>query len=77
MGTFIADVRSFSYEHSAVESLSGSSSIWRISGIDNPVEVQWTLTKPVAPVAYQVILKPGIGQFREFASPRVYTRINS
>ena len=25
----------------------------------------------VAPVAYQVILEPGIGQFREFESPRV------
>ena len=31
----------------------------------------------VAPVAYQVILEPGIGQFREFESPRVHTRINS
>ena len=61
MGTFNADVRSFSYEHSAVESLSGSSSIWRISGSDNPVEVQWTVTKPVALVAYQDILEPRIG----------------
>ena len=26
--------------------------------------------QPVAPVAYQVILEPGIGQFREFESPR-------
>ena len=33
----------------------------------------WT----VAPVAYQVILEPGIGQFREFKSPRVHTRINT
>ena len=32
---------------------------------------------PVAPVAYQVILEPGIGQFCEFESPRVHTRINS
>ena len=32
---------------------------------------------PVAPVAYQVIFQPGIGQFREFESPRVHTRINS
>ena len=31
----------------------------------------------VAPVAYQVIPKPGVGQFREFESPRVHTRINS
>ena len=29
---------------------------------------------PVAPVAYQVILEPGIGQFREFEP---LTRINS
>ena len=33
--------------------------------------------KPVAPLAYQVILEPGTGQFREFESPRVHTRINS
>ena len=33
--------------------------------------------KPVAPVAYQVILEPGIGQFREFELRRVHTRINS
>ena len=31
----------------------------------------------VAPLAYQVILEPGIGQFREFESPRVHTRIKS
>ena len=30
----------------------------------------------VAPVAYQVILEPGIGQFREFEPRRVHT-INS
>ena len=35
------------------------------------------LIKPVAPVAYQVILEPGIGQFREFEPCRVHTRINS
>ena len=29
------------------------------------------------PVAYQVILEPGIGQFREFESPGVHTRIYS
>ena len=28
------------------------------------------------PVAYQVILEPGIDQFREFESPRIRTRIN-
>ena len=33
--------------------------------------------KPVAPVAYQVILEPGIGQFREFEPRRVHNRINS
>ena len=32
---------------------------------------------PVAPVACQAILEPGIGEFREFESPRVHTRINS
>ena len=32
---------------------------------------------PVAPVAYQVILEPGIGQLREFEPRRVHTRINS
>ena len=30
-----------------------------------------------APLAYQVILEPGIGQFREFEPRRVHTRINS
>ena len=30
----------------------------------------------VAPVAYQVILEPGIGQFREFELRRVHTRMN-
>ena len=32
---------------------------------------------PVAPVAYQVILEPGIRQLREFEPPGVHTRINS
>ena len=32
--------------------------------------------RPVAPVAYQVIVEPGIGQFREFEPRRVHTRIN-
>ena len=32
---------------------------------------------PVAPVAYQDVLEPGIGQFREFESPRVHTRTKS
>ena len=35
------------------------------------------IADPVAPVAYQVILEPGIGQFREFEPRRVHTRINS
>ena len=35
------------------------------------------VTEPVAPVAYQVVLEPGIGQFREFESLRVHTRISS
>ena len=30
---------------------------------------QGLVDKPVAPMAYQVILEPGIGQFREFESP--------
>ena len=29
----------------------------------------------VAPVAYQVILEAGVGQFREIESPRVHIRI--
>ena len=32
---------------------------------------------PVAPVAYQVVLEPGIGQFREFEPLRVHTRIHA
>ena len=32
---------------------------------------------PVAPVAYQVILEPGICQLREFEPRRVHTRIKS
>ena len=36
-----------------------------------------TSRQPVAPVAYQVILEPGIGQFRVFEPRRVHTRINS
>ena len=33
--------------------------------------------QPVAAVAYQVILEPGIGQFCGFEPPLVHTRINS
>ena len=29
--------------------------------------------KPVAPVAWVIILEPGMGQFHEFESPRVRT----
>ena len=36
-----------------------------------------SFNNPVAPVAYQVILGPVIGQFREFESPRVHARIHS
>ena len=43
-----------------------------VSGIS-----QGMIMHPVAAVAYLVILEPGIGQFREFESPRVHTRINS
>ena len=32
---------------------------------------------PVAPVAYQVILEPGVGQLREFEPTRVHNRIHS
>ena len=32
--------------------------------------------QPVAPVAYQVIVEPGVGQFREFEPRRVHARIN-
>ena len=39
--------------------------------------IQGEIDTPVAPVAYQVILEPGIGQFREFERRRVHTRINS
>ena len=28
-------------------------------------------------MAYQIIFEPGIGQFREFESPRVHSRINA
>ena len=35
------------------------------------------MQEPVASVAYQVILEPGIFQFREFESSEVHTRINS
>ena len=31
---------------------------------------------PVAPVAYEVILEPGLGQFREFEPRRVHTRMH-
>ena len=38
---------------------------------------RYQVYSPVGPVAYQVILEPGIYQFREFESPRVHARINS
>ena len=51
-----------------------------IAGSDQSKQLQQPhahRVRPVAPVAYQVILEPGIGQFREIESPRVHTRINS
>ena len=36
-----------------------------------------TMNERVAPVAYEVILEPGLGQFRECEAPRVHTRISS
>ena len=41
------------------------------------MELDWDNSAGRPPVEYQVIiLEPGIGQFREFESPRVNTRIN-
>ena len=37
----------------------------------------WCCVESVVPVAYQVILEPGVGQFREFEPRRVHTRIHS
>ena len=34
-------------------------------------------TPSQSPLAYPVILEPGVGKFREFESPRVHARINS
>ena len=52
-----------------------------VIGIPRPVTDSmrgtWYNVSTVALVAYQVILEPGIGQFREFESPRVQNRINS
>ena len=41
-----------------------------ISFLQDPWLEELYTSMPVAPVAYQVILEPGIGQFREFESPR-------
>ena len=38
------------------------------------VRVCCSIDRIIAPVAYQVILEPGVGQFREFESPRVHAR---
>ena len=40
-------------------------------------QVKLMYHRPVAPEAYQITLEPGIGQFRQFESPRAHTRINS
>ena len=42
-----------------------------------PCSIPGILIQPVAPVAYQIILEPGIGQFREFEPRRVHAGINS
>ena len=42
-----------------------------------PPQLRSISVEPVAPVAYQVIVVPGIGQFRETEPRRVHTRINS
>ena len=52
----------------------GNETAWILTG---PPVLYRDDVKPVAPVAYQVILEPGIGQFREFEPRRVHTRINS
>ena len=41
----------------------------------DPTYIPDTIKVSVAPVAYKIIIEPGIGQFREFESPRVHTRI--
>ena len=49
---------------------------WHMSSVQiSDVLDVWHI--PVAPVENQVILESGVGQFREFETPRVHTRINS
>ena len=52
--------------------------IFRVLKMDAsvPVDSRVDPVAPVAPVAYEVILQPGIGQFLEFEPRRVHTRIN-
>ena len=50
---------------------------WYRSSSTRALGTQPNSLQPVAPVAYQVILEPGIVQFREFEPCRVHTRINS
>ena len=50
--------------------------VYPISRTTSEVRVKYMFWA-VAPVAYQGILEPGVGQFREFESPRVHTRIYS
>ena len=40
-------------------------------------DLVYILSQPVAPVAYEVILEPGIGQFREFDPRQEHTRKSS
>ena len=53
----------------------GGGQVWDVS--DHFRLAQAGTIQPVAPVAYRVILEPGIGQFREFEPRRVHTRLNS
>ena len=53
--------------------------VQEVAGGKTSYELSWCIKSDerVAPVAYQVILEPGMGQFREFESPRAHTRTNS
>ena len=51
----------------------------RLSKAETEVQTSMNLwfNVPVAPVAYEVMLKPDVGLFREFEPRRVHTRTNS
>ena len=61
----------------SVSLLIGATAVCQNSKFDAASPLPACDMEPVAPVAYQVILEPGIGQFREFEPRRVHTRINS